>query len=92
MPPQKRACFTVPASRFEVGESSTAATTRQIGHTLVHRDAHELYVRDGDAQDDRALLREAVYARQAWSRSKDRSLALEALIRAQVARTTALEA
>ncbi|GKG27958.1 hypothetical protein Tco_0406285, partial [Tanacetum coccineum] len=97
MLPQKRACFTVPTSRFEVGESSTPATTRQTGHTLVRRvdygfidtldasiqasegrvmttieevnksvadlaatqrhDAHELYVHDGDAQDDRALLR-----------------------------------
>ncbi|GJS10520.1 putative reverse transcriptase domain-containing protein [Tanacetum coccineum] len=83
-----------------------AATQRQ--------DAHELYVRDGDAQDDRALLRgqislltregryfhsmtssyerEAVYARQEWSRSKDRSSAFEALIRVQEAHTTALEA
>ncbi|GKA71832.1 hypothetical protein Tco_0778048 [Tanacetum coccineum] len=154
MPPQKRGCFTVPASRFEVEESSTTATTGQTGHTLVRRvdyrfidtldasirafegrvmttveevnkrvedlaatqrqDAHELYVRDGDAQDDRALLRgqislltregryfhsmtssyerEAVYARQEWSRSKDRSSAFEALIRVQEAHTTALEA
>ncbi|GJY67025.1 hypothetical protein Tco_0469263 [Tanacetum coccineum] len=34
--------------------------------------------------------REAVIARQAWSRSKDRSTALEATIRAQEARTAAL--
>ncbi|GKD25855.1 hypothetical protein Tco_1232069, partial [Tanacetum coccineum] len=82
---------------FEVGESSTAATARQTGHTLAHRvdygfvdtvdasirasesrvmtameevnervtnlattqrqDAHELHIRDEDAQDDQALLR-----------------------------------
>ncbi|GJW01316.1 hypothetical protein Tco_1556567 [Tanacetum coccineum] len=36
--------------------------------------------------------REVVYARQAWSHSEDRSTALEALIRAQEAHTTTLEA
>ncbi|GJT08103.1 hypothetical protein Tco_0842565 [Tanacetum coccineum] len=36
--------------------------------------------------------REAMYARGAWSRSENRSTALEALIRAQEARITALEA
>ncbi|GKB84852.1 hypothetical protein Tco_0957124 [Tanacetum coccineum] len=36
--------------------------------------------------------REAVYARHAWSHSEDRSTALESLIRAQEAHTTALEA
>ncbi|GKG21527.1 hypothetical protein Tco_0384122, partial [Tanacetum coccineum] len=51
------------ASRFEVGESSIAAATRQTGHTLAHlsttqrQDAHELHMCDEDAQDDRALLR-----------------------------------
>ncbi|GJY33336.1 hypothetical protein Tco_0417805 [Tanacetum coccineum] len=35
--PLKRARFTAPASRFEVGESSSAATARQTGHTLAHR-------------------------------------------------------
>ncbi|GKA41590.1 hypothetical protein Tco_0734250, partial [Tanacetum coccineum] len=34
MPLQKRACFFAPASRFEVGESSAAATTRQAGHAM----------------------------------------------------------
>ncbi|GKF70728.1 hypothetical protein Tco_0203785 [Tanacetum coccineum] len=36
--------------------------------------------------------REAVYAQQAWSRSKDRSMDLEALIKGQEARTIALKA
>nr|GEX64052.1 hypothetical protein [Tanacetum cinerariifolium] len=37
IPFQKRACFTAPTSRFEVGESSSAAVARQTGHTLAHR-------------------------------------------------------
>ncbi|GJY87317.1 hypothetical protein Tco_0501945 [Tanacetum coccineum] len=37
MPLRKRACFTAPTGRFEVGESSPAATAaRQPGHTLAH--------------------------------------------------------
>ncbi|GJW01343.1 hypothetical protein Tco_1556594 [Tanacetum coccineum] len=36
MPLQKRACFTAPTGRFEVGESSSAAAARQVGHTLAH--------------------------------------------------------
>ncbi|GJT77319.1 hypothetical protein Tco_1044044 [Tanacetum coccineum] len=37
MPLQKRACFTTPTSRFEVGESSSTAAARQTGRTLAHR-------------------------------------------------------
>ncbi|GJS01736.1 hypothetical protein Tco_0318244, partial [Tanacetum coccineum] len=37
MPSRKRLCLTAPASRFEVGESSTAAAARKIGHTLACR-------------------------------------------------------
>ncbi|GJW71684.1 hypothetical protein Tco_0128601 [Tanacetum coccineum] len=37
IPLQKRARFTAPASRFEVGESSAAAAARQARHTLAHR-------------------------------------------------------
>ncbi|GJX52182.1 hypothetical protein Tco_0280551 [Tanacetum coccineum] len=36
MPLQKRARFTAPTGRFEVGESSSAAAARQAGHTLAH--------------------------------------------------------
>ncbi|GKC95683.1 hypothetical protein Tco_1161125, partial [Tanacetum coccineum] len=36
MPLWKRACFTTPASRFEVGESSATTASRQAGHTLAH--------------------------------------------------------
>nr|GEV87166.1 reverse transcriptase domain-containing protein [Tanacetum cinerariifolium] len=67
----KRACFTAPTRRFKVRESSTATTAGQTGHTLAQevnkrvtdlatiqgQDAHELYVRCEDAQDDRALPR-----------------------------------
>ncbi|GKA77430.1 hypothetical protein Tco_0783891 [Tanacetum coccineum] len=37
MPLRKRACFTTPTGRFEVGESSSAVAARQTGHTLAHR-------------------------------------------------------
>ncbi|GJX60724.1 hypothetical protein Tco_0292114 [Tanacetum coccineum] len=67
MPFQKRLCLTAHASRFEARESLTTSAIRKIRHTLARRvdnffidtrqDAHELYVRDKDAQDDRALLR-----------------------------------
>ncbi|GKC27458.1 hypothetical protein Tco_1034752, partial [Tanacetum coccineum] len=33
---RKRARFTAPTGRFEVGESSSAAAARQAGHTLAH--------------------------------------------------------
>ncbi|GJT03926.1 hypothetical protein Tco_0838388, partial [Tanacetum coccineum] len=65
MPPRKRACFTTPASGFEVGESSAAAAARQPGPTLEadlrrDRDTNEFYIRFEDAQDDRAFLRARV--------------------------------
>nr|GEX84230.1 reverse transcriptase domain-containing protein [Tanacetum cinerariifolium] len=37
MPLRKRLCLTALASRFEVGESSTADAARQTGHTLASR-------------------------------------------------------
>ncbi|GJY84034.1 hypothetical protein Tco_0497410 [Tanacetum coccineum] len=59
---QKRAHFTAPTGRFEVGESSSAATARQAGHTLAHRVDYGFIdtVRCEDAQDDQALLRAQV--------------------------------
>ncbi|GJW61489.1 putative reverse transcriptase domain-containing protein [Tanacetum coccineum] len=69
LPPQKRLCLTAPTPRFEIGETSTAATARQakrpmsrevgygITDTWDDQDTHEMYVRFKDAQDDRALLR-----------------------------------
>ncbi|GKE03068.1 hypothetical protein Tco_1391051 [Tanacetum coccineum] len=35
MPPRKRACFTTPSHRFDIGESSTAAA-RHIKPALTH--------------------------------------------------------
>ncbi|GJU69941.1 putative reverse transcriptase domain-containing protein [Tanacetum coccineum] len=65
MPPQKRACFTTPASGFEVGESLAAGAARQPRPTLEadlrrDRDTDEFYVRFKDAQDDEAFLRARV--------------------------------
>ncbi|GKE38025.1 hypothetical protein Tco_1461430 [Tanacetum coccineum] len=107
---RKRACFTAPTSRFEVGESSAAVAARQPGlevttidatpgcsmsrevgyeitdvwddmvgdmkdrvptledlsqkvtdlATDLARDTHDIHVRFGDAQDDRAVLRARV--------------------------------
>ncbi|GKD70563.1 hypothetical protein Tco_1324653, partial [Tanacetum coccineum] len=37
MPLRKRARFTTPTGKFEVGESSSAVAARQTGHTLAHR-------------------------------------------------------
>ncbi|GJS06091.1 hypothetical protein Tco_0362887 [Tanacetum coccineum] len=37
MPLQKRAHFTTPTGRFEVGDSSSTAAARQAGQTLAHR-------------------------------------------------------
>nr|GEX14151.1 hypothetical protein [Tanacetum cinerariifolium] len=89
MPPRKRACFTTPAFRLEIGESSART--------------EEFQVRFEEAQDDRAFLRarvntlftdrpfhrhiimlldrESTYARRAWAGSEDRSAAIEAYVR-----------
>nr|GEW74679.1 putative reverse transcriptase domain-containing protein [Tanacetum cinerariifolium] len=70
MPLWKRAHFTTPTSRFEVGESSSAAAARHTRHTFAHivdygfidtMDASicgaESRVMTADIQDGRALLR-----------------------------------
>ncbi|GKG24444.1 hypothetical protein Tco_0395072, partial [Tanacetum coccineum] len=70
---RKRLCLIAPASRFKVEESSTAAAAGRVMTaieevndrvtnlvTTQRQDAHELQVRDEDAQDDRALLRAQV--------------------------------
>ncbi|GKF55446.1 hypothetical protein Tco_0165786, partial [Tanacetum coccineum] len=65
----------------EVNERVTDLATTQ------RQDAHELYVRCEDTQDDQALLRAYISLltrkreREAWSRSEDRSTALEASIK-----------
>ncbi|GKA32329.1 hypothetical protein Tco_0718696 [Tanacetum coccineum] len=95
MPPQKRACFTIPAPGFEIGESSAAGAARQLGPDLEsdHRrymdDRAFLRARVNTLFRDRpyhchtalALDREAVYARRAWTGSKERRAAIEAHVR-----------
>ncbi|GJY25844.1 hypothetical protein Tco_0400570 [Tanacetum coccineum] len=61
---QKRARFTAPTSRFEIGESSLAAAARHAGNTLAHRVDYGfvntvkylVLLRGEDAQDDRAFI------------------------------------
>ncbi|GJT67257.1 hypothetical protein Tco_1018737, partial [Tanacetum coccineum] len=66
MPLRKRARFSAPASGFEVRESSAAAAARQRRYFRSMASSYE---------------QEVVIARQAWSRSEDKSTALEASIR-----------
>ncbi|GJS19162.1 hypothetical protein Tco_0447794 [Tanacetum coccineum] len=57
MPLWKRARFTTPTSRFEVGENSLAIVARVTDLAITQRqDAQELYVCCEDAWDNRALL------------------------------------
>nr|GEV69541.1 putative reverse transcriptase domain-containing protein [Tanacetum cinerariifolium] len=58
MSPRKRACFTTPAPRLEVGESLAAGASRQPWPTV--HDTKEFQVRFNDAQDDWAFLRARV--------------------------------
>nr|GFC15793.1 hypothetical protein [Tanacetum cinerariifolium] len=46
MPLQKKACFTTPTGGYEVGESSVAATARQIRHALTIDDSQVAHSRD----------------------------------------------
>ncbi|GJW90271.1 hypothetical protein Tco_0167824, partial [Tanacetum coccineum] len=67
---QKRACFSAPASKLEVGESLAAAATRQAGHALTSSVDYRfidtmdasIHVVESRAMtaDDRALLRAQV--------------------------------
>nr|GEX90145.1 hypothetical protein [Tanacetum cinerariifolium] len=83
MPPQKRACLTTLAPRFEVGESFAAGAARD-------RPDHRRTVM--------ILDREAMYAREAWAGSEDRSSAIAAHVRtlevhvaALIAQTSSLQ-
>ncbi|GKG41481.1 hypothetical protein Tco_0473232, partial [Tanacetum coccineum] len=44
IPLQKRARFTAPTGRFDVGESSSTASARQTGHTLAYRVTMDLLI------------------------------------------------
>ncbi|GJW33607.1 hypothetical protein Tco_0053639 [Tanacetum coccineum] len=92
----------------EVNERVTylATTQRQDAHEFYvrHEDAQDdrallraqIFLLTRERQYFRFMSlsyeREAIYARQVWSRSEDMSMALEALIRAQKDRITSLEA
>nr|GEV07532.1 putative reverse transcriptase domain-containing protein [Tanacetum cinerariifolium] len=74
--PQKRACLTTPAPRFEVEESSTAGAARQD-----RPDHHRTTI---------LLDRETMYAREAWAGSEDSSTAIAAHVRTLEAQVAAL--
>ncbi|GKB41379.1 hypothetical protein Tco_0886321 [Tanacetum coccineum] len=83
-PPQKRLLLTAPTPRFEVGESSAAAASRQPGSTMARRVNHSFVdivdtrVRDTERRTMAAI--EMVNLR-ALARSEAYSRALEAWIR-----------
>nr|GFB50003.1 hypothetical protein [Tanacetum cinerariifolium] len=88
MPPQKRACLTTPAPRFEVEESSTAGAARQPGPDL--ESDHRRYKVEQSELDDtvrqrtdefKVRFKEAVYAREVWAGTEDRSAAIAAHVR-----------
>ncbi|GJS98359.1 hypothetical protein Tco_0819529 [Tanacetum coccineum] len=85
MPLRKRARFSAPTSRFEVGESSAAAATRQAGQALTSSvdygfiDTVDASIR---ASEIRAMIVVEVVNEKAWAHSKSRSQAMEAQFRA----------
>ncbi|GJV98012.1 hypothetical protein Tco_1549589 [Tanacetum coccineum] len=81
IPPRKRACFTTPAPRLEVGESSAAGAARQPEPTL------EAELRRFHCHTVMLLDREVTYARREWTGSKDRSAAIEAYVKTLEAQT-----
>ncbi|GJR28071.1 hypothetical protein Tco_1104303 [Tanacetum coccineum] len=78
MPLQKRARFTTPTGRFEVEESSSAAATRQAGHTLSHIVDYGFI----DTIDASIRASESKAMTAALAHSESRSQAMEAQIRA----------
>nr|GFC23212.1 hypothetical protein [Tanacetum cinerariifolium] len=88
--PQKWACLTTPTLGFEIEESFASGAAKQPGPTesdlrrcRVEQVGYE--ITDTDRPDHRrtAMLvdREAMYAREAWAFSKDRSSAIAAYVR-----------
>ncbi|GJW09647.1 putative reverse transcriptase domain-containing protein, partial [Tanacetum coccineum] len=51
MPPQKRACLTTPALRYEIGESSAAGAARQPGPTLAADTWDEIRTEEFEERD-----------------------------------------
>ncbi|GJW67525.1 hypothetical protein Tco_0121949 [Tanacetum coccineum] len=78
LPPRKRLCLTAPTSRYEVGESLTAAPRPTGGHRADYRTGKtQLFQRvDGLVKDGqfhyetaRLLDQEALVSREAWAHS-----------------------
>nr|GFB84820.1 hypothetical protein [Tanacetum cinerariifolium] len=97
--PQKWACLTTSAFGFKVGKNSAAGATRQPGP--IESDLRRYRVEQagyGITNTDRpnhrrtAILmdREAMYAREAWASSEDRSSAIAAHVRTLEAQVDAL--
>nr|GEU51581.1 hypothetical protein [Tanacetum cinerariifolium] len=109
--PQKRTFLTTLALGFDVGESSAAGTARQPGPTefdlrrcmdnraLLRARVNTLFRDRPDHRRTAMLLdREAMYAREAWAGSEDRSAAITAHVRilevqvaALIAQTSSLQ-
>nr|GEY06674.1 hypothetical protein [Tanacetum cinerariifolium] len=95
MPHRKRACLTTPTLRFKIGDSFAAGAARQRTNEFEIRfeeaqdDRALLRARVNTLFRDRldhcrtAMLmdREAMYAREAWALSMDRSSAIAAHVR-----------
>nr|GEZ55400.1 putative reverse transcriptase domain-containing protein [Tanacetum cinerariifolium] len=81
MPPWKMASLTTPALGFEVEESSAAGAARQP--RPIESDLRRYMVEDRPDHRRTAMLidREAMYARESWAGSKDRSLAITAHVK-----------
>nr|GFD45828.1 hypothetical protein [Tanacetum cinerariifolium] len=89
MPPRKKACLTTPG--LEIGESSAAGAARQPGPTesdlrrcrfdraLLRARVNTLYRDRPDHHRTTMIMdREAMYSREAWAFSMDRSSAIAA--------------
>nr|GEV99004.1 retrotransposon protein, putative, Ty3-gypsy subclass [Tanacetum cinerariifolium] len=99
MPSRKRACLTTLAPGFKIRESFVAGVARQPGPT--ESDLRRCKVEqagygitDTDRRDHRCIAmlmdREAMYAREAWAFSMDRSSAIAAHVRTLETQVAAL--
>nr|GEX51383.1 putative reverse transcriptase domain-containing protein [Tanacetum cinerariifolium] len=90
VPPQKKACLTTPALRFEAGESF-AAGEAQDDRALLRARVNTLF-RDRPDHRHTAMLmdREAMYAREACVCFDDRSSAISSHVRTLEAKVDAL--
>ncbi|GKF59073.1 hypothetical protein Tco_0175859, partial [Tanacetum coccineum] len=94
-PPQKRLLLTTPRPSYKVGESSAAATARQLGPTMAH--TMETRFRDNERRmttalemvnmrKDRAAVRAEIKTevrRHEWQRQAADDLAVQHIMRTQ---------